>query len=261
MNMKNRVLRCLAGVLALMLAAGATADELTITGEVTYRERLALPPDASLNMLLVDLDAPDAEPLAGAAAIISRPGQVPLQFTFRVESQAVDEAGRYGLTAEIVSHDTVWFRNAVPLALDGTAPVLVIVALAASPGRSETEAEGEAGDLEVKAELFDTVWLIDAVGGEPVLAQTQPTLSIAADRRAGGSSGCNNWFAEARFDGAALYFGAVAATRMACGPEVMAQETAFFQALDAVAAYELDGRRLTLTDGDGRALVGLHRGQ
>jgi putative lipoprotein len=261
--MKNVLSLCLSAVLALMLAVGAHADELTITGEVTYRERVALPPHASLNMLLVDIDTPEAEPLAGAAAIISRPGQVPLQFTFHVESQAIDDDGRYGLIAEIVSHNHVWFRNDVPAPL-GTAsdaPLLIIVSLDTEPVEVVNEPEAGDGDLEVKTELFDTVWLIDTIDGEPVLHQTQPTLSIAADRRAGGNGGCNNWFAEARFDGAALYFGAVAATRMACGPEVMKQEAVFFKALEAVSAYELDGEQLILTDSDGTALVKLYRSE
>lgn len=260
--MRDLVSCCLAGMLALLLAVGANAAELTITGEVTYRERVALPPDASLNMLLVDLDARRDEPLAGAAAIISRPGQVPLQFTFRVESQAIDDDGRYGLIAEIISHDHIWFRNSVPVPLDlaSDAPVLIIVSLDAEPVEADEPETGD-GDLEVKTELFDTVWLIDAIGGEPVLDRTRPTLSIAADRRAGGSGGCNNWFAEARFDGAALYFGAVAATRMACGPEVMRQEAALFKALEAVSAYELDSGRLALTDNADTVLVELHRGE
>jgi len=261
--MSHVLLRCLAvALLALVFAPVAGAQEFVITGEVTYRERIALPPDASLNMLLVDLDDRDSEPLVGASAIISRPGQVPLQFTFTVQSQAIDDDGRYGLVAEIISHRRVWFRNTRPMMIDLEAdtPVLILVSLVPGPEEPESGPEA-AGDLDVRTDLFDTVWMIEEIAGERVLGRTKLTLSIASDRRAGGGGGCNNWFAEALFDGPALSFGAVAATRMACGPNVMEQETALFTALESVTGYALDGKRLTLLGEDGAPLLRLRRAQ
>ncbi|OYX00024.1 MAG: hypothetical protein B7Z15_20620, partial [Rhizobiales bacterium 32-66-8] len=54
-------------LLALLTAATAAgADDLTFTGEVTYRERIALPPDAELWVTLVSM--PGARPVVSAAA-------------------------------------------------------------------------------------------------------------------------------------------------------------------------------------------------
>jgi heat shock protein HslJ len=53
----------------------------------------------------------------------------------------------------------------------------------------------------------------------------------------------------------ALSFGPLGATRMACPTEIMDQETAFFQALEGVSRYEIDGDRLTLLSEDGAGVL------
>ena len=92
-----------------------------------------------------------------------------------------------------------------------------------------------------------------------VFADTEVTLSIAADHRAGGNGGCNNYFTEADFDDPPLTFGPIAGTRMACAPEIMAQEAALFAALGATVGYEFSGDTLKLFDAAGIPLVGLVR--
>ncbi len=100
------------------------------------------------------------------------------------------------------------------------------------------------------------LWRITSIGGKPAVGERPPTFSITADSRAGGNSGCNNYFAEADFtDG--LSFGPAAATRMACAEPLMAQEAALFAALAAVANYETDGESLRLLDAAGIPLIGL----
>ena len=55
------------------------AGQTTLSGEVTYRERIALPENGTLRILLVDLAAPD-QPRVQAEGAIASPGQVPLSF-------------------------------------------------------------------------------------------------------------------------------------------------------------------------------------
>ena len=105
--------------------------------------------------------------------------------------------------------------------------------------------------------LLDTLWRVTSIGARPVLGGPPVPLSIAADHRAGGNGGCNNYFTEASFEADRLTFGPAAATRMVCAPEIMAQEAAYFAALAAVAGFELGQGSLRLLDAAGVPLVGL----
>ncbi|ODT78350.1 MAG: hypothetical protein ABS76_24260 [Pelagibacterium sp. SCN 64-44] len=235
-------------VLALMLmAAPAMADAITLTGTVTYHERMALPPGAQLRVTLVAL--PSGEAVAGASAAIPAKGQVPLEFTLDVRSQLGGPA--YGLLAEISAGGRVLFRNARPVSVDPASgqPVQIVV-------QSMPRTPIEPLPLP-PPELIDITWKTTSIGGRPVLEARPVTLSIAADQRASGHGGCNNYFAEASIVGTTISFGPAAATRMACPPEVMAQENAYFTALAAVASFALDGTSLRLLDAAGVPLIGL----
>lgn len=232
----------------LFIAAPALAEGITLSGTVTYRERMALPPDAQLRISLISL--PGGAPIAGAVADIPAKGQVPLAFSLNLRRQPA--AGAYGLTAEIRSGANLLFRNAqpVPLTLDLTQPVEIIVQpMPISPSPTPPPVPA----------LTDIVWTVTSIGGRPAIGALPPTLSIAADLRASGHGGCNNYFAEASLSGSAISFGPAAATRMACEPDLMTQESAYFAALAAVTGFELEGTSLRLLDAAGIPLIGLVR--
>lgn len=254
----------------LLLTSPAWAEDIRLSGDVTYRERIALPPDAELWITLVSL--PDGATVVSAAAEVSRPAQVPLSFVLDVRSHVVAAGGDFGLVAEIRSEGRTLFRNTEPVPVDvqAPAPVLIVVAMPPQPTPEPVplpvplpepvpDDEEIMPPIEEVTLLLDTVWMVTSIGGDPVLPDTEPTLSIAADRRVGGSGGCNNYFTEAEFDEAALAFGPIASTRMACAGDVMAQENRLFNALSATAGYALSGDALQLVDAAGVTLVGLVR--
>lgn len=238
-------LRSILFLAALLVSAmPAWADRLTVSGEVTYRERIALPPDASLSVSLVDLAAPETPRIAAKAALAS-PGQVPLSFNLNFDSSVLAEGASYGIVAEIVGSDgAVWFRNPEPFAVDPRVPAEGILVVVAFTGRTATEPE----PLPAPA-ILDITWVASTIGGKPVERNVQSTLSIAADMRAGGRGGCNSWFAQAALGDGTLVFSAVAATRMAClSDTATAQETAWFAALAATRFFRLEAGTLTLLD-------------
>ena len=240
--------------IGLLLGPAMAAEQIRLTGQVTYRERIALPPDAQLQVTLVALDAPHVA-RAGATAAINGPGQVPLQFVLNVRSDTLSLTKSYGLVAEIRSGGATMFASRAPVPVDPAAPepVLILVNFAAP---APVEASPSQQD---PSALFDTLWNVRSLNGKPVLKSTEMSLSIAPDRRAGGNGGCNNYFTEAMLDGPALSFGPVAATRMACDTTAMQQEAAFFAALATAAGYELAGDRLDLLDTNGKSVIGLSR--
>ncbi len=235
----------LALVALLVSAMPSLADKLTLSGEVTYRERIALPPGATLSVGLVDLAAP-ATPRIAAKAALASPGEVPLNFNLNFDDTVLVDGASYGIVAEIAGEDgAVWFRNPEPYAVDPRAPAGPILIVVTFTG--QTEASTPVAP--VTPAILDITWIADTIGGNPVAPNIQSSLSIAADMRAGGRGGCNSWFAQAELGEGTLVFSAVAATRMACVSEAAtAQETAWFAALAATRTYRLDGDNLVLID-------------
>ena len=72
--------------------------------------------------------------------------------------------------------------------------------------------------------------------------------------RVGGQGGCNRFGARYEMDGDRLSFSPLMATRMACRPDIMEAEQAFFDMLGKVKAMTLDGDRLELLDSEGKVI-------
>ena len=252
-----RLVRTIVALLAFALATPAMAEDVTFTGLVSYRERMALPPDAALTIALVGL--PGEDRIASAHASLGGKAGSPIRFTLNVRSDVIAAGGQYGLVAEIWSYGYVIFRNSQPAVVDVAEPEGNIIEVEFSPPPPHDPPEQILPPVETPNPLLDVLWTVTSIGGEPVLPQTKVTFSIAADHRAGGSGGCNNYFTEASFATPPLTFGPIAGTRMACDAAVMAQEARFFAALEATAGYDLNGYTLKLVDAAGIPLAGLIR--
>ena len=99
-------------------------------------------------------------------------------------------------------------------------------------------------------------------GGEWVLkgATGNRPASIKFEAgRVSGSGGCNRFGGTYKLEGDQLSFSALVSTRMACAPEVMEKEQAYFDLLSRVRSVALAGHELELRDGDGKALASFMR--
>lgn len=85
-----------------------------------------------------------------------------------------------------------------------------------------------------------------------------PMLRFEAGR-VSGKGGCNRFGGSYVLEGEHLTFSPLAATRMACGPDVMLKEQAFFDMLAKVRKVEMNGDTLKLLDGAGEVLVSFTR--
>ncbi|WDR05029.1 META domain-containing protein [Devosia rhodophyticola] len=254
-------------VLVLLLAGWlptyAAEPAQNMVGQITYRERIALPPGASLRMAIVDMAKPDLPEIVAATAAISPTGQVPLQFDFSVHSRLINAGGQFGLIAQIIADNQIWFASPRPVPLQfGTNPSLALTLSMAEAGTPTffPIADSPSVSLAVSGQLFETKWQIMAIAGNPVTTQTGLTFSIAADYRSGGNAGCNQYFAQLVLTGDKMSVGPIAATRMACAPAVMVQEAALFAALSNVDSYKLTGPELVLFGADGSDLLHLRAG-
>ncbi|OJY63711.1 MAG: hypothetical protein BGP16_01235 [Sphingobium sp. 66-54] len=74
----------------------------TLTGTVTYRERIALPSNARLQVEIRDVSRADARaPLIASTTSQTRGRQVPLPFTLRYNTDRLERGHRYAVSARI----------------------------------------------------------------------------------------------------------------------------------------------------------------
>ena len=123
--MKSKVknaLMSVVGVSVVLLTLAACGDDLgpasatvevssgkspnaSVSGSVTYRERLALSPGAKLVVSLRDVSYQDAAAPLIARQTISDPGQVPIKFKVEYNRDDIDSRSVYSVTARIVESD------------------------------------------------------------------------------------------------------------------------------------------------------------
>lgn len=88
-------------------AASAATDIVTIKGQFSYRQRIAVPPDAVAEFTLRDISVQDIEaPLLAKQQYALNGRQVPLPYELKVAAAKISGPGRnYGIFARITSAD------------------------------------------------------------------------------------------------------------------------------------------------------------
>lgn len=77
----------------------------SVSGTVTYRERIALSPGAKLVVSLRDVSLQDAAAPLIARQTITSPGQVPIKFKVEYNRDDIDSRNIYGISARIIESD------------------------------------------------------------------------------------------------------------------------------------------------------------
>jgi heat shock protein HslJ len=99
-----------------------------------------------------------------------------------------------------------------------------------------------------------TEWVLVSLLGEAPVKGSTLTLGFR-DGRVGGSGGINSIMGTCDLGNPTLHIGDLGSTKMAGPPELMMQESTYMQALEAVTAWQIDGRCLDLRDQTGAALL------
>jgi heat shock protein HslJ len=132
------------------------------------------------------------------------------------------------------------------------ATTLLLGALAGCAAQSTAPPTAPSGA--VQPALLGTTWAAVEIDGKPVEATEpqRPNIVLSAsDGRVTGTTGCNRVAGSFTQQGAALRFGMLASTRMACVPDRGPVENAFLAALDATTAQAVTGGTLELRDAAG----------
>lgn len=116
-------------------AAAATAEtptaRVTLNGEVAYRQRIALPPNAQLKVTISDVSLMDvASPVIAETTIETAGRQVPIPFTLDYDPSLIEPRGRYAVSARITdtSGKLLWITDThFALPAPGTPANLMLV--------------------------------------------------------------------------------------------------------------------------------------
>ncbi len=234
--------------LALLVGGCATMDPQTpdteasqsmverVSGQLTYRERIALPPGSQMEIVVSDItDGADKERVVSREQMAIPGSGVPAPFVIDVSKRNLTDGPLYGLRAFIKDSDgVVLFRTTSPFLLNLQNSNVDIGTLTLS--MTDPEDRG----LQEIAGLQDSEWRITQFNSDVAPAPTAPTITFGSDGRLFGNSGCNNFNAEYSLNGNAIDVSQLAVTMMACETPMMEQERRFFEVLNGLNRVSLD---------------------
>lgn len=222
-----------------------------VTGTVAYRERIALPPNAFIDIKLQDVSRQDVPAKTVAESVFAAEGkQVPIPFQISYNPADINMAHTYLVRADINVDGKPMFTSttAYPVLTQG-APSQVTMMLQQATAASAPAAPGAQTS---KAKLRGTKWVLAEVNGtaaQPGEGQSAH-FELHKKEKLSGSTGCNNFTGSYIASEGALQFMPGATTMKMCVPAVAQQEQAFLAALKATTAYKVSGTTLELMNRD-----------
>lgn len=239
-------------------AKDETMTSKTMTGAVLYRERMLLPPGATLTVSLEDVSKMDIASTVIATTSNTINGAPPYAFTIDYPAAAIIERNQYNLRATISINDNLTFTSTQqlnPFREPDAAIEIVLSKVAARKTMQKpvsTHADTGLAIVSVNplAELTNTYWKLLSIDGEPIVMAAQQTkeafLQMVEDNGAiKGFGGCNYFSGRYNVEGHSLSFSPLASTRKAC-IYGMEDEAKFLQILDQTAYYSIHKEDLTL---------------
>ncbi len=240
--MRTRLSFPMAALLGLVLvgcATGGTHVSQTadkggvVRGTVTYRERMALPPDAVVEVRLSDVSRQNiAAPVIAETTVLPEGRQVPLPFELRYDPSRIQPDRTYAVRATIRSAGRMIFTTdaAYHVITKGNPTQVDLWLVRAADGLGS----GTSG-------LLGTSWRLEDFGGAGVPDRVEATLEFPDTGRVAGSGSCNRFFGTVDISGESIRFGSLGSTRKACEEAVMNQEGKYFKALQDAERFRLDG--------------------
>jgi heat shock protein HslJ len=123
--------------------------------------------------------------------------------------------------------------------------------------RYELDGKGHSGcGGEPKSLLTGGEWIVETIGGAPVIDKSQATILFTEEGRVAGNASCNRFIGGYQLTGEGLSFAQMGNTMMACEDDLSLQEARFLELLQAVSRFEIaPGGRLVLHAPDGRSIT------
>ena len=113
-----------------------------------------------------------------------------------------------------------------------------------------------ADRLAQPASISGGEWLVEVIDGRGVIDNARTTLVFGEENRLSGETACNRYFGSYAIEGEIIRIESVGATKRACPPAVMDQESRFLETLANVDAYRIDDTgALILSTGSSDAVL------
>ncbi len=234
------MLRLAAIALLVFLCGVAPAPSRTPAVSITalYRERMMLPPGATLVVKLADGNSGHVI----ASAMLDNP-HVPVHIDLAYEPSNIDATHVYTVAARIDVNGDPFFATDTP------AKVIT------QGNPSHVELLLKRITAESPMNLENRHWTLMELDGHPINAEHRPYLELSGGR-ASGSGGCNRYNSGYKLQGDSIEFSVGATTMMACIQEhVMETESAFLKTLSSVRYWKVEDSDLQLLDGEHKPLM------
>ena len=207
----------------------AEMRSLSITA--SYRERIALPPDAILEVELLDVSRADV-PSVTMSSQSYQIDRVPFSVSLSYDDQKIDSRMSYVVAARILSGERVLFRttSAHPVITRGSPEHADLVL--------ERMSGGQSGPVSVP-HIAGVSWSVTEIAGRALVADDPPTIAFLEDGSFSMYGGCNRFHGKAEVsNGQIAFLQPTAGTSRACPPNRMKLEQDILHALEKTVAYQ-----------------------
>lgn len=239
------------GLLALAMfiihPAKAYSKNAFLEGTATYRERMALPPKATLEVRLVETTKNSSRGKTVAHLSERIRSGVPIKFLLKYNDRDIRRGYQYVLQADIKVDGKVWFTTT------GRYPVLSRNHNANLVLQRVNIEDKKTGQNEVFGN-----WTAVSLNGQRIAGKSDVKMQLTKNGEITGFSGCNRYFGQVRLRNNMFKTSQVGSTRMAChNQKIVMQERALFDVLEKASSYRLakGGKELNLRDQRGRTIA------
>lgn len=244
-------------------SVASNKQEATLTGNVVYRQRIALPPKSTITVQLQDVSLADAPAkVLAKQVIVTERQQVPIPFQLKYQSDELDARHRYVVRADIRDPNgtLIWVTDTSHPVLTREAPTdsidIRVVQATRSNGAEAAPNNNASGN---NAAIALSAWNLESIttpdGGIQRPKDGQPfTLQFLEDNRFAGQAFCNRFAGSYTLkEGNNIEFGQVAATLAACRPSSLGGR--FLPLLHEVDQLKTSGNKLVLTTTNSQQLI------
>jgi len=220
---------------AVVLAQGATLQAESVSGSVTYRERMALTPSAEL-IVAVDRFDGSLQSNLSELSIKLRGRQVPINYS--LPFMASRDRAKYGVRAMIKDGGRIMFQSESAKMFTPGSKALHNLTLVRGGGEPWS--------------WKDKSWeLMELEGNKLELPSRMPTLKLSGEgNRIEGFGGVNRFGGTYAFSAPHIQIDPGAMTMMAGTPEAMRLESRFVQVLPRVNRLIMEEGELLLQRGE-----------
>jgi putative lipoprotein len=227
-----------------------TSGMFEVTGQITYREKVALPPQSVALVTLRDVTVANAASTIIAEQRIDLAGrQVPIAFRLTIVRSKLQPQRKYSVRGTILGPDQKYLWTTMEEHLvDSSKPSVAVGTL--------TMSRVAADAADPQSRLKSGEWTVVKLNGVDVPKGARATLKFGPSAVLSGRSFCNSFSGTYALAGQSLSLSPKASTLMACAPDVANLEKQLMDMLGDVQRFEMsEFGTLTLRTSDLRTIT------